>query len=97
MPAFLMPAEQSGPSPQSDILPAIEREMGEGKVSYLVHTLGFMSFDVPDLDGAVADYTEVMGLQVVERTTERAILTSNARPPSSGVSVRLRWRPKTGF
>jgi catechol 2,3-dioxygenase len=48
-------------------------------VSYLVHNLGFMSFDVPDLDGAVADYTEVMGLQVVERTAERAILTSNER------------------
>jgi catechol 2,3-dioxygenase len=48
-------------------------------VTYLVHSLGFMSFDVKDFDGAIADYTEVMGLQVIERTKERAVLTSNER------------------
>jgi catechol 2,3-dioxygenase len=52
---------------------------GNQDVSYLVHGLGFMSFDVRDLDGAVTDYTEVMGLHVVERTPQRAVLTSNER------------------
>lgn len=48
-------------------------------MTYLVHSLGFMNFDVRDLDGAVADYSEVMGLQLVERTARRAVLTSNER------------------
>lgn len=45
----------------------------------LVHRLGYIALDVADLDACVEDAIQIAGVAVVERTPERALLTSNAR------------------
>ncbi|MBA4789593.1 MAG: VOC family protein [Rhizobiales bacterium] len=43
----------------------------------LVNRLGFVALNVTDLDAAIADAVTITGLSLVERTAERALLTSN--------------------
>jgi catechol 2,3-dioxygenase-like lactoylglutathione lyase family enzyme len=45
----------------------------------IVNCQSYMALNVKDLDAAVADAQDVMGLRLVERTDNRALLTSNAR------------------
>lgn len=43
----------------------------------LVNRLGYVALNVTDLDSAVADAISITGLSLVERSAERAVLTSN--------------------
>ena len=45
----------------------------------LVQRLGFIALNAVDLDAVVADATAIAGARLVERTKDRAILTSNKR------------------
>ncbi|QCI63396.1 VOC family protein [Phreatobacter stygius] len=45
----------------------------------LVTCLGHVTLDVIDLDAAIADATDIVGLRLVERTQDHALLTSNRR------------------
>jgi catechol 2,3-dioxygenase len=45
----------------------------------LVRRQSYMALDVQDLDACVKDALDIAGLQLVERTDDRAILTSNSR------------------
>lgn len=45
----------------------------------LVHRLGYVALNVPDLDAAITDSCQIAGAALVDRTPERALLTSNAR------------------
>ena len=45
----------------------------------LVHRLGYIALNVSDLDGAVEDARQIAGAALVDKTPERALLTSNAR------------------
>ncbi|MDF8357673.1 VOC family protein [Ensifer adhaerens] len=45
----------------------------------LVYRLGYVALNVVDLDACVADAVAVAGVSVVEKTADRALMTSNAR------------------
>ncbi len=45
----------------------------------LVHRLGYIALNVSDLEGAVEDARQIAGAALVERTPDRALLSSNAR------------------
>jgi catechol 2,3-dioxygenase len=45
----------------------------------LIKRLGYIALNVVDLDACVQDAQNVMGLNLVDRTVDRALLTSNAR------------------
>lgn len=45
----------------------------------LVHRLGYVALNVSDLDGAVEDAVQIAGAALVDRTPDRALLSSNAR------------------
>jgi catechol 2,3-dioxygenase len=48
-------------------------------MSYLVESIGYVAFNVRDMDAAIADSTGILGLHVTERATGVAMLSSNGR------------------
>lgn len=48
-------------------------------MTFLVHSLGFIHLDVQDLERAIRDSTQALGLRLVSRSNEQAFLTSNTR------------------
>ena len=48
-------------------------------MTYLVNSIGYISFNVRDMAATVADATDVLGLHVTEKTSNVTMLSSNGR------------------